>query len=127
MDPTFHDHLAKGVDLFNKQEFYEAHEAWEAGWVNELADERVLLQGLIQIAAGFYKLQVGAPHGTVKLLEEGIRKCSRFLENTQGVALAALLPDVEVWLAKARLLVAEKRADYDPSGLPKITYQRQVS
>jgi hypothetical protein len=124
MDPTFHDHLAKGVELFNRQEFYEAHEAWEAGWIDELAEERLLLQGLIQIAAGFYKLQVGSPGGTVKLLDEGMKKCRRFLEAPQGVNLAALLPLVEGWLATARRLVAEKRADYDPGLLPKIEYRR---
>ncbi len=123
MDPAFHDHLAKGVDLFNRQEFYEAHEAWEAGWVDELADERLLLQGLIQIAAGFYKLQTGAPVGTVKLLHEGMKKCQRFVDNPQGVDLAALLPEVDVWLQAARTLVAEKRADYNPSSLPRITYR----
>jgi predicted metal-dependent hydrolase len=125
LDPSFHDHLAKGVELFNRQEFYEAHEAWEAGWVDELADERLLLQGLIQIAAGFYKLQVGAPVGTVKLLDEGMKKCRRFLEDAQGVDLSTLLPEVELWLANARALVAQKRADYDPTMLPRISYRRR--
>ena len=32
---------------------------------------QVVASGVIQIAAGFYKLQVGMPNGTVKLLQKG--------------------------------------------------------
>ena len=49
MGHAFHQSLAQGIALFNRREFYEAHEAWEAGWIDELSDARVLLQGLIQI------------------------------------------------------------------------------
>lgn len=118
----FQEHLVRGVELFNRQEFYEAHEAWEAGWTDELSDDRVLLQGLIQVAAGFYKLQVGAPQGTVKLLEQGLLKLRRFVGRSRGVDLEALLPEVEAWLEEARSLVASGRALYDPAKLPRIRY-----
>src|SRR6266851_3634096 len=113
MNPSFYDALERGIELFNRQEFYEAHEAWEAGWIDELADERRLLQGLIQVAAGFYKLQVGSPQGTVKLLEQGLNKLRDFLACSLGVDLNRLIPQVEYWLEESRALVANHRADYD--------------
>lgn len=122
MTAGFDESLRRGIELFNRQEYYEAHEAWEAGWHEEESDDRVLLQGLIQVAAGFYKLQTGMPIGTVKLLDQGLRKLRRFLEDSHGVDLEALLPAVEVWLEEARRLVAEGRADYDPKKLPKLGY-----
>jgi len=122
MNVGFHRSLAKGIELFNRQEFYEAHEAWEEGWIDEIADERRLLQGLIQVAAGFYKLQTGSPIGTVKLLEQGLTKLRDFLGNPLGVDLPTLLPEVESWLEEARQLVAQRRADYDPARLPKVRY-----
>ncbi len=124
MRPTFHDALAQGIELFNRQEFFEAHEAWEEGWIDELSDERLLLQGLIQVAAGFYKLQVGSPIGTVKLLDQGLKKLRTFLGNSLGVDLEKLIPQVEHWQARASKLVIEKRADYDAAQLPKIVYRR---
>lgn len=126
MGPGFHQALGKGVQLFNRQEFYEAHEVWEEVWVNELGDERLLLQGLIQVAAGFYKLQVGAPVGTVKLLDQGLKKLRTFLGNSLGVDLEAFLPAVEGWHREAEQLVQEKRADYDPKRLPKLSYSPPV-
>ena len=120
--PTFEESLRSGIELFNRREFYEAHEAWEAGWIDELSDDRLLLQGLIQVAAGFYKLQCAAPSGTVKLLDAGLAKLRRFVDNSRGVDLKPLLLEVERWRARAEQLVAQERADFDPSELPKIRY-----
>jgi predicted metal-dependent hydrolase len=122
MGPGFHQSLAEGVALFNRQEFYEAHEAWEHGWIDEVADERLLLQGLIQVAAGFYKLQVGSPQGTVKLLEQGMTKLKKFVGASLGVDLDSFLPAVESWQREVAQLVAERRADYDPKKLPTLSY-----
>jgi predicted metal-dependent hydrolase len=126
MNAGFEEALRTGVDLFNRQEFYEAHEAWEAGWKDELSDDRLLLQGLIQVAAGFYKLQVGTPTGTVKLLEQGLKKLRPFLPNSHGVDLETLLPEVERWLEDAKGMVSSGRADYDPKRLPRLVYVRML-
>lgn len=126
MGPGFHQALARGVQLFNRQEFYEAHEVWEEVWVDEPGDERLLLQGLIQVAAGFYKLQVGSPVGTVKLLEQGMKKLRAFLGSSLGVDLESFLPAVEGWRLEAERLVEERRADYDPKRLPKLSYSPPV-
>jgi len=122
MGPGFHEALGRGVALFNRQEFYEAHEVWEAVWVEEVGDERLLLQGLIQVAAGFYKLQVGAPRGTSRLLEQGLKKLRGFLGASLGVDLEVFLPEVEAWQREAELLARQGRADYDPRKLPRLSY-----
>jgi uncharacterized protein len=122
---AFHDALEKGIALFNRQEFYEAHEAWEAGWIDEIAEERALLQGLIQVAAGFYKLQTGSPPGAVKLLDEGAKKLRRFVGRSEGVDIDALLPVVDRWQQEAVSMVAGGRADHDPKLFPRIGYVRQ--
>ncbi len=124
MGPAFHESLSKGIELFNRREFYEAHEAWEEGWIDELSDARLLLQGLIQVAAGFYKLQCASPVGTVKLLKLGLAKLRPFAGNSLGVDLEPLLHEVERWHSRAEQLVAQKRADFDPSQFPRIRYRR---
>src|SRR5262249_35776819 len=122
--PTFHESLCNGIELFNRGEFYEAHEAWEAGWIDEPSDDRLLLQGLIQVAAGFYKLQCASPAGTVKLLDARLAKLRPFVGHSRGVDVEPLLLEVERWRARAEELVAQKRANFDPSQFPKIRYAR---
>ncbi len=51
--------LAQGRDLFNNEEFFEAHEAWEKLWLMEHGRDRVFVQGLIQVAAHFVHLRKG--------------------------------------------------------------------
>jgi uncharacterized protein len=122
LNPGFDEALAQGVLLFNRQEFYEAHEVWEGAWIDELSDDRKLLQGLIQAAAGFYKLQTGAPQGTVKLLDAALQKLRPFLGRSHGVLLEPLLAQLETWCEEARGLVSRGAADYDPKRLPRIDF-----
>ncbi len=53
--------LSRGADLFDRGEFFEAHEVWEGAWRTHPGEPAYFLHGLIQIAAGFVKLQRGAP------------------------------------------------------------------
>ena len=43
MEKALAEALDRGIELFNKQEFYEAHEIWEVQWNEEQGDERRLL------------------------------------------------------------------------------------
>lgn len=73
------DDWCYGVDLFNQFYFWEAHEAWEGLWA--VADRdgapRLLLQGLIQVAAACLKAHLGVWKGTRSLSEEGLGKLRR--------------------------------------------------
>jgi len=60
----------------------------------------------------------------VKLLTVGLAKLRPFVGNSLGVDLPALIPQLEVWLARAEQLCATNRAHFDPSQLPKIAYTR---
>jgi uncharacterized protein len=47
--------LERGRVLYNAARYYEAHEVWEEAWLGEQGEARLLLQGLIQVAAGYFK------------------------------------------------------------------------
>src|SRR2546428_5738622 len=66
--------LEEGTALFNRRQFFEAHEVWEDGWRIADGRDRLLLHGLIQVAAGFHKLQCGQPGGCATLLSKGAGK-----------------------------------------------------
>ena len=46
----------KGVELFNKKKFYDAHEEWEEMWSDYYLIDRLFIQGLIQLTVSFYHL-----------------------------------------------------------------------
>lgn len=72
-----------GVFLFNQREFWSAHEAWEAVWMTAEPNVKLFYQGLIQIAAGFVKLQQRHHKGAVANLRKGLDKF-RTLDDTVG-------------------------------------------
>ena len=95
MDPL----LARGVDEFNAGKFFTAHETWEALWLETVGAEKLLLQGLVQIAAGYAKAETGVRGGALKLLGHGLERVRLFLSNACGLALepfvAAVAADIE--------------------------------
>jgi predicted metal-dependent hydrolase len=76
VDNSRNDAFARGALLFDSGAFFEAHEAWETGWrVETDPTQRHLLQGLIQVAAGFHKLlAIGSVDSASRLLAKGMAK-----------------------------------------------------
>ena len=87
--PTERPEFVLGLRLHNEGEFYEAHEAWEQIWLNELdVDWRLFVQGLIQVTSAFHKLFVQRePRGAARLLERGLEKLDRYPPDYLGIAL----------------------------------------
>ena len=81
--------LQKGIDEFNQQLFFECHETLEELWLEERGEDRKFYQGIIQIAAGYFKLQQGVPAGAIKLWRMGLEKIEPYSAVYLGVELAS--------------------------------------
>jgi predicted metal-dependent hydrolase len=77
--------LVAGVEHFNTQRFWHAHEAWEEPWLVAEGDLRTFLQGLIQLAAAYYHVQRGTFSGGVRLFDAALRRLERFPPGYAGV------------------------------------------
>jgi hypothetical protein len=77
----------RGATLFDAGQYFEAHEAWEARWLTtQDTGERLLLQGLIQVAAAFHKLFVmHSAESAERLLSRGLAK----LEASDAAIIAS--------------------------------------
>jgi len=73
-----------GVFLFNQREYWSAHEAWEQVW-KEAPDPaaKKFYQGLIQLAAGYVKLQQRHYKGALANLRKGLERF-RELDDAVG-------------------------------------------
>jgi predicted metal-dependent hydrolase len=56
-----------GIVLFNRGDFFEAHEVWESLWMETFSEEKRFYQGLIQAAVGLCHFCNGNLRGAVKL------------------------------------------------------------
>jgi predicted metal-dependent hydrolase len=94
MDPQDDPRFLKGIDEFNQQLFFECHETLEELWLEERGEDRKFYQAIIQIAAGYYKLQQGVPVGAQKLWRTGLEKLAPYEPAFYGVNVESLLEAV---------------------------------
>lgn len=80
-----HSSLVAGIELFNAQRFWHAHEAWERDWLVAEGDEKLFLQGLIQLAAAYHHVQRGTYSGGIRLFDAALGKLSRVPAGYAGV------------------------------------------
>jgi len=87
--------LVKGIEEFNCREFFECHETLEELWRTYDGPERECLQGIIQIAVGYYHHLRGNQVGALKLLTRGLGRVQKFQPTCLGVDTTALAIAIE--------------------------------
>jgi uncharacterized protein len=86
-----------GISLFNRAEFFEAHEALEDVWRAAPEPEKKFFQGLIQIAVGLHHYGNGNLVGARSLLARAAKNLGRYPETFGGIQLTQLLNCVADW------------------------------
>jgi predicted metal-dependent hydrolase len=94
--------LARGVEQFNAGSFFEAHETWEELWNDTVGPEKSLIQGLVQIAAGYAKVESGVRAGALKLLASGLGLVRPFPAAAFGLSLEPFTAGVAADIARLR-------------------------
>jgi uncharacterized protein len=94
MDPRFRH----GADLFNRGEFYDAHEVWEDVWREAPLEHKKFLQGLIQIAVALHHYGRNNIAGARSLLARADSNLALYPESYASINVA----DVRRQLAAAR-------------------------
>jgi len=84
------DPLAQGIELFNRQAFFECHEVLEDLWRPTHGPRRLFLQGVIHLAVGFYHHQQANPTGAERQLRKGLKKLAGYLPEFDEVNTALL-------------------------------------
>lgn len=82
--------LRAGVDLFNHESFFEAHEVWEELWHETVGEGRDFLQGLIQVTSAMHHFQNGNMRGAVILYRSGQELLAPYGARYAGVNLESL-------------------------------------
>ena len=112
--------VLKGMEEFNKGEFYECHEYLEEAWMQEPGRVRFLYQGILQVGVGFYHLKNGNWRGATGLLRNGTARLKEFEPETLGIDVARLVRECERCLRELEELGRDRVGEFDRSGIPKV-------
>lgn len=114
--------FARGVDLFNKGEFWESHEALEYVWKRHTEASRVFFQALIQLAAAYHQLERGIHHGVVKHFRNAESKLAPFPDRFLGVALKPIKRLLKDGISEADGLGPNKLEMFDRDLVARIQF-----
>jgi predicted metal-dependent hydrolase len=115
------ERLYVGLEDFNKENFFEAHEILEEFWHEYRGLDRTFIQGLIQLAAAFYHAQSLNRKGAMSQLSKGSQKLAQYLPTHNSVDVAGLLENV-----KENLQQLHEHQDLMTTKIvyPKISYTK---
>ena len=90
-----------GIELFNRGEFFEAHEVWEELWQDSPPADRRFYQSLIQAAVAAYHWSRGNATGAARLYNSGRRYAEPYRPVHLGLAVDAFWDAMAAHLAAA--------------------------
>ena len=96
--PITDKRFKKAVELFNNQEWYPAHDAFEELWHETSGPERITLQAFLQIAVAQLHLESGNRNGATILFGEALGRLTKLGAPDLGFDINRIARSLEMIL-----------------------------
>ena len=108
----------RGLDEYDKGDYFEAHEAWEDLWSDYNFPDRKFIQGLIQLSVSFVHLGNGNLTGAKNLL----KKCQQKFDDYNGIHRNINLSDLKSSIEAVEIVYSELNdcRDFDWDLVPAL-------
>ena len=108
----------RGLDEYEKGDYFEAHEAWEDLWSDYNFPDRKFVQGLIQLSVSFVHLGNGNLTGAKNLL----KKCQQKFDDYNGIHREINLSDLKSSIEAVEIVYSELNdcRDFDWDLVPAL-------
>ncbi len=113
----------KGIELFNRGEYFEAHEELEHAWNEEGGPARELYRGILQVAVAYLQITRRNYNGAIKMFLRARQWLDPLPDVCRGVDVAALRKDAGEVRAALEALGAERISEFDPSQLRPVKFE----
>ena len=107
----------EGIEQFNKKEFFDCHETLEHLWMEDRSPERELIQGIIQIAVGYYHYLRSNRVGALKLLTRGLERIRKYDATCMHLNIEQLALDVS---SNIQEIENSEKDTFPPISIPVI-------
>lgn len=92
---TFEYLFKKGIELFNQEKFFEAHEEIEKIWLKDKSEFRDFYKGIIQAAVAIHHLKKKNYSGAFGLYKSSTQYLRKYMPATLGVNVEKLITDLQ--------------------------------
>lgn len=104
-----------GLELFNRGEYFEAHEALEDAWRAEQGEIRYLYQGILQAAVMYLHITRNNYEGARKMFDRCMKLLAPWPDSCRGVDVGELRRDLSAVMETITRLGPERLEHFDPS------------
>lgn len=88
-----HSKAIQGLELFNRGDYFGAHERLEEAWMEDPSAGRDLYQGVLQVAVAYYQIQRDNYRGAVKMFQRSRHWLAPLPNICRGVDVAQFRKD----------------------------------
>lgn len=113
----------KGIEEFNRGEYFEAHELLENAWMEDESTGRDVYRAMLQVAVAYYQVMRGNYPGALKLFLRIRQWLDPLPEMCKGVDIARLKKDVNAVQREFLELGPDKVDEFNVNLLHPIEYR----
>jgi predicted metal-dependent hydrolase len=118
---AIHPKAVEGLDLFNRGQYWKAHEALEAAWLAEGGEIRHLYRGILQVGVAYLHIQRCNYRGAMKMYYRSQRWLDPFPDVCRGINVGKVKQDFEIAIAQVQRLGPDRMAEFDPNLLKPVS------
>ncbi len=112
--------IEEGVNLFNDQDFFAAHDFFENLWIHADKKDRLFFQGMVQISVGGYHLLNENFRGAYSQFSKGTAKLKNYAPHYKGVELRFLIQKIEKIISKLEFYFLDENVEIEIAEFPKV-------
>lgn len=113
----------RGLEEFNRGEYFAAHESLEAAWMAEDGLGREVYRAILQIAVAYYQIERGNYKGAAKMFLRMRQWIDPLPEFCRGIHIAQLRSEAQAAHQALIALGPERISSFDRSLLRPVSYQ----
>lgn len=117
----------KGIEEFNRGEYFEAHEILEDAWNEDQSAGRELYRAILQVAVAYLQIERNNYRGAMKMFLRVRQWIDPLPDNCRGVDIAQLRADAENVHQVLVTLGQERLSEFDRALFQPLRYEGKVS
>jgi hypothetical protein len=127
MEELCQEHLSyfakRGLEKFNRGEYFEAHDLLEKAWIEDESPGRELYRAILQVAVAYYQVLQGNYNGAAKMFLRLRQWIDPLPDFCRGVNVAQLRKEERAVHQAFLSLGPERIEEFDQSLLKPIEYE----
>ncbi len=113
----------KGLQEFNRGNYYRQHDMFEEQWVNTSGPVRDLYRAVLQVGVAYYQIENGNYLGAIKMLQRSVQWLHIMPDHCQGIDVEQLRRDSYAARAELERLGPERLREFDKSLLKPVRWK----